>query len=187
MMNIEEIKRFYLYNSLEYSHQNMSRWQMNHIGHILNPLNEFVLGKPLKDIYIQYGLGRTFIIKWTMDLFGGISIDNYYKIYIYYVLYFIGFMGMLYILFRDPLYVLIGSLFLGGAYYFQGYIALMLAPGYKVLEIIKSSNYFPVMYLVKHLLWAIRIRKIRIPNIDLLHLPLKLGNIITIATKRDNS
>jgi len=61
---------------------------------------------------------------------------------------------------------------------------LMKAAGYTVLETIKSYNYFPIMYLVKHLLWSVGVKKVHIPNIDLLHLPVKLGNIITIATKK---
>lgn len=62
--------------------------------------------------------------------------------------------------------------------------ALMEISGYKVLKIIKAYNYFPALYLLKHVLWTAGIRGISIPNTSLFKVPLKLGNIITIATKR---
>lgn len=67
----------------------------------------------------------------------------------------------------------------------QGSInALMKMSGYKVLKIIKTYNYFPALYLLKHILWALGIRGISIPNTMLFKVPLKLGNIITIASKQ---
>ena len=62
--------------------------------------------------------------------------------------------------------------------------ALMEKSGYQVLEIIKAYNYFPALYLLEHLLWTAGIGRISIPNTMLFTVPLKLGNIITIATKR---
>ena len=128
-LDLEKVKKFYLYNELEYSHQNMARGQINHIGHILNPINEYAIGKPLKDIYMQYGLGCTFIFKWTMELFGEASIQDFYKCYAYYIVYFIIFLAMLYLIFKDWLYVLGGFSFLCLSFFFQGYIAFILAPG----------------------------------------------------------
>lgn len=52
--------------------------------------------------------------------------------------------------------------------------------GYKVLCVKKSYNYYPIGYLLKHLLWTMGIRAHGLPN--LFSLPLRLGNIITIAT-----
>lgn len=61
---------------------------------------------------------------------------------------------------------------------------LVEATGYRVLEIRKSYNYFPLMHLAKHLLLAIGLDKVGIPlpNIDSFQVPLKLGNIVTVAT-----
>lgn len=128
-INIESVRRFYLRNQKEYSFQNMTRGQVNHIGHVLNPINEYVLGKPLGEIYDQYGFGFTFILKRTMDLFGGVSLENYYKCYIYYVIYFLTFLLLLYVLFKDSVYIFGAFAFVAAAYFFQGYIALILAPG----------------------------------------------------------
>lgn len=52
--------------------------------------------------------------------------------------------------------------------------------GYRVVEIDKSYNHFPVTYLAKHLLWLLGI-KAKLPSIEFIQLPLKLGNLITIA------
>jgi hypothetical protein len=128
-IDVEAIKQFYQANLLEYMHQNMSRGQINHIQHVLNPINEYQLGKPLKHIYMQYGLGNTFIMKWTMDLFGGLSLQNYHKCYIYYIIYFVTFLLMLYFLFRDWLYVVGVFAILAGLYFYNGFNALILAPG----------------------------------------------------------
>lgn len=53
--------------------------------------------------------------------------------------------------------------------------------GYDTLAVKKTKNYFPVTYLLRHLFWALGIRKIRVPQINSFYLPLKLGNIATIA------
>jgi hypothetical protein len=60
--------------------------------------------------------------------------------------------------------------------------AFLEATGYRVLEISKTYNHFPVMYLLRHLLAAVGLRKIKVPSLDSPQVALKLGNIITIAT-----
>ena len=56
--------------------------------------------------------------------------------------------------------------------------------GFRVLHQAKTTNYFEIGYLLRHLLWAVGIRFIKIPDISIFRIiiPLKLGNIITIAT-----
>jgi hypothetical protein len=128
-VNMEEVKQFFLNNSLEYAHQNMGRGQVNHLGHIYNPLNEYRLGKPLNEIYFQYGLGNTFLMKWVMDAFGGLSLQTYHKLYLFYLLYAALFIAMLVMLFRDRLYVL--GVFTGyaAAFFWSGHIGLVLGAG----------------------------------------------------------
>ena len=58
---------------------------------------------------------------------------------------------------------------------------LMEAAGFRVLDVQKTANYFPVTYLAKHLLWALGLR-VKLPQWGALQLPLKLGNILTVAT-----
>lgn len=141
----KEIPSFVSRNFLENIFHNMSRGQMNHIGHILNPINEYMLGKSIKEIYFQYGMGNTFIMKWTMELFGGISIDNYYKCYIFYLFYYLTFLLMVFVLFKDSGYVLCCFAVLAFAFFYQGYIGFIIAPG-----IIPTIHMFdaPVFILV---------------------------------------
>jgi len=58
---------------------------------------------------------------------------------------------------------------------------LLEKAGFETLSVSKTYNYFPMTYLAKHLLWAIGIRNIKLPQWNALQLPLKLGNIITVA------
>lgn len=57
---------------------------------------------------------------------------------------------------------------------------LLHSAGYTVLCVKKSYNYYPVGYLLKHLLWTMGIHADWFP--DLFRFPLRLGNIITVAT-----
>ncbi len=147
-VDIEKIKQFYFYNQLEYSHQNMTRGQINHIGHVLNPINEYALGKPMGEVYPQYDIGFTFILQRTMDFFGGLSIENYYKCYIYYVIYFLTFLLLLYFLFKDSVYIFGVFAFVAAAFFYQGYIALILAPG-----ILPLIHFFDAIVLILLLLF----------------------------------
>ncbi len=114
---------------LEYGLQSMSRGQLNHIGHVLNPLNEVETGKPLERTYFQYGLGATFLFKWVMDLSGGLSLQAYYHSLLFFVAYWLVFAGAAVVLFRDARYVLAALGLVGVAHYMLGYHALLLAPG----------------------------------------------------------
>lgn len=157
-INVESIKKFYLYNYWEYNHLNMSRGQVNHIGQILNPINEYEEGKPLKDIYLQYGLGNTFVLKWTMDVFGGPSIENFYKCHLYYVVYFLLFLLMLIYLFRDTVYTAGAFTVVALSYFFSKYIGLTLGAG-----IIPTIHFFDVVVIAllalffrkKHLIYLL--------------------------------
>lgn len=128
-IDIETIKRFYLRNKWEYIHQDTSRGQVNHIGHILNPINEMINGKSIKKIYLQYGLGTTLVFKWTMDYFGGLSIENYYKCYIYYILYSLLFLLTLMYVFKDKEYVCGAFAVVAIGFYWMRYFDFVFAPG----------------------------------------------------------
>ncbi len=61
---------------------------------------------------------------------------------------------------------------------------LLTTCGFKTIGIHDTVNYFPAGYLLKHGLWATGMNKLgnEIPNTTNLIMPLKLGNMITIAT-----
>ncbi|HEX9050205.1 MAG TPA: hypothetical protein VF841_06685 [Anaeromyxobacter sp.] len=116
-------------NPLETAFQDMSRGQLNHIGHVLNPLNEYATGKPLADTYFQYGVGATFAFGWVMDRFGGLSLQAYYRSLLLFVAYALVFVAAAAVLLRDARYVLAATGLLAAAHYGIGYQALLLAPG----------------------------------------------------------
>lgn len=60
--------------------------------------------------------------------------------------------------------------------------ALLAAAGFDTVKIVKSTNYFPVTFLVKHAIFAVGMGKPKLPVWPRLQLPLRLGNFITFAT-----
>lgn len=63
---------------------------------------------------------------------------------------------------------------------------LLDAAGYDVVQLRKTVNYFPVQFLLHHLLWAFGLKIKSIPSFGGLTVGLKLGNMITIATPKAN-
>lgn len=116
-------------NPLEYGLQSMTRGQLNHIGHVLNPINEVLTGKPLERTYFQYGVGATFLFKWVMDLAGGPSLQAYYRSLLLFVAYTLVFAATAIVLLRDTRHVLAAVGLLAASHYMLGYEALLLAPG----------------------------------------------------------
>ena len=62
---------------------------------------------------------------------------------------------------------------------------LLNKANFEVLDIQKTYNHFPLGYLLNHLCWALGFKKKIFPDFNALQLPLKLGNMITIAKKKD--
>jgi hypothetical protein len=61
---------------------------------------------------------------------------------------------------------------------------LLESAGYRVLEIEKTQNHFPLLYLIKHFAWAAGLKRIPFPDWNAPAVPIKLGNILTIAAPR---
>jgi hypothetical protein len=53
--------------------------------------------------------------------------------------------------------------------------------GFEVLTVRKTVNYFPLSYLIKHIFWAFGIKINFFDSAGGVSVPLKLGNIITVA------
>lgn len=62
--------------------------------------------------------------------------------------------------------------------------ALLDKAGYKVESIKRSTNFFELSFLIKHLLWAFGLRVTKIPRVFNFTVGLKLGNMITIASPK---
>jgi len=63
---------------------------------------------------------------------------------------------------------------------------LLKKTGFVCVDQERTRNYFKVSFLIKHVLWALGLRINRIPDFFGLTLGLKLGNIITIATPKED-
>ena len=61
---------------------------------------------------------------------------------------------------------------------------LLDTAGYDVVELKKTVNYFPVQFLLRHLLWAVGLKVKTVPSFGGITIGLKLGNMITIATPK---
>jgi hypothetical protein len=61
---------------------------------------------------------------------------------------------------------------------------LLSSCGFKTLGIHDTVNYFPADYLLKHGLWAAGMTRLgmKVPHTAKMIIPLKLGNMITVAT-----
>jgi hypothetical protein len=114
---------------VERLYQVVQRGQVNHLGQILNPIGELRAGKPVGQVYFQYGYGATRVFEWIMAPFGGPSIQAYYKASLAYVAYWLLFVGAAALLLRDPRHVLVAAAGLAATYYGIGYRALVVAPG----------------------------------------------------------
>ena len=60
---------------------------------------------------------------------------------------------------------------------------LLTAENFKILTCQRTYNYFPITHFIKAGLSAFGLDKIRVPDLSKFILPIKLGNIITIAKK----
>lgn len=65
----------------------------------------------------------------------------------------------------------------------QSITNLLEKSGFKLVEIQKTYNHFPVGYLLNHLVWALGLKKKIFPDWMRMQIPLKLGNILTLAIK----
>jgi hypothetical protein len=64
--------------------------------------------------------------------------------------------------------------------------SLIESAGYELVQIKRTVNYFPLQFLVKHLLWAIGLKVESTPAFGGLSIGLKLGNMITVARPRQD-
>ena len=59
--------------------------------------------------------------------------------------------------------------------------AMMKAAGFETIKIERTVNYFPLQFLVKHLLWALGMKVENVPSFGNASIGLKLGNMLAIA------
>lgn len=77
----KEMEEFIRYNHFQLHWQNLSRWVLFHHAHLLVPMNELELGREHSKIFAQYGIFNAYMLKTILKVTGGISYQNYFKIY----------------------------------------------------------------------------------------------------------
>ena len=103
---------------------------IHHHGFLLNPLNEYDLGKPREEIFAQYGWLNLWLTHGLMRALGGINIQNYFRVwYSYYYLYYLVYFGLLWMIFRRRDYLAAGAMLAVGLLSFVEYQWLLQPPG----------------------------------------------------------
>jgi hypothetical protein len=107
--------------------QAFDRYYFHEVPFVLAPINEIHLGKPLKQVFSQYGYLSILAVSAAMDTLGGLSFPNYEKaIKFSYLLYYLIYLVVVLTVFKQPATraaaVLIFSLgFFANSYYFYQY------------------------------------------------------------------
>ena len=125
-----EITQYNKINNFEIHWKTLSRWALYHHSHMLIPMLELELGKDRTQIFSQYSLFNTNLLRYALKYTGGINIQTYFKLYYsFYYLYYGLLIFFAYKIFRSKNYTLalllsiIISINIYNFYYFY------LAPG----------------------------------------------------------
>lgn len=79
-----------------------NRWLLHHHNFTLGSMSEFLLGRPLNEINIQYGLGFTIATAKILEFFNKLSLHGYFDVWFTgYILYFLLFLIIAHKVFGD--------------------------------------------------------------------------------------
>lgn len=107
--------------------QAFDRYYFHEVPFVLAPINEIRLGKPLNEVFSQYGYLSILAVSFAMDMLGGFSFPNYeMAIKLSFLLYYLIFLVVVLTVFKQSAVsagaVLIFSLgFFANTYYFYQY------------------------------------------------------------------
>jgi len=125
-----EEQEFLMKNRFELHWQILNRWVLHHHNFVLGPINEYALGKPLREINAQYGLYNVVMMTWLLERTGGISYQNYFqKWYAWWLVYFALFVALAFLLFRSVYYGALVCVLAFGLTNMIDYQFLFLGPG----------------------------------------------------------
>jgi len=117
-------------NQFEMHWQILNRWVMHHHNFLLGPINEYALGKPLNDINIQYGWLDVVFLKKLIEMTGGLTYQNYFKVlFSFYPLYYLLYVALTFLVFKDIRYVVIAVALAIGCLNAMNYQFIFLGPG----------------------------------------------------------
>lgn len=117
-------------NRLEFHWRILNRWVIHHHNFVLGPINEYALGRPLERINFQYGVLNALATEWLMKKIGGISYQNYFRVwYAYWPFYYAIFFLVAFFLLRDLPYLLLTAVLSAATINLIGHQFLFLGPG----------------------------------------------------------
>lgn len=117
-------------NRFELECQILNRWVVHHHNFVLSPINEYALGKPLNEINMQYGFFNIILMKHLLEETGGITYQNYFRIwYAFWPIYYAFFILICFLLLKDIRYVLSTCLATFAGIQMITYKFLLLGPG----------------------------------------------------------
>ncbi len=138
-------------NSFELHWQILNRGVIHHHNHILGPVNELDLGKDIHQTFMQYGALNTLFFKSCLNLLGGISYQNYFKVfYSIYYLYYLLFFLIIWILFK-PKMALSLMMIISFSLNSMGFNFLNLGPGINPIR-----HFFDLLGIVLFYLYLFR-------------------------------
>lgn len=117
-------------SDFQFHWQVLERYMIHHHGFVLNPVSELELGRPLREIKAQYGLGNIFLFRAILKAMGGISFDNWLQVNAgFYVLYYFLYGLVLLRIFANRWAALLVFMLSLLVLNLHGYEFLILAPG----------------------------------------------------------
>ena len=132
MQKLEDVdsQKLLKYSSFQYDWQIFSRGFLHHHNHLFGSAYRFVLGQPLHEIFMQYGVLHTVGLGYILKALDKVSYSSYVHLYYsFYFIYFAAFLVILYILLRNRWYTLIGGILITAGWLAQTYLYLYLGPG----------------------------------------------------------
>ncbi len=128
--NLEGMKEFSKNNAYQIHWQILNRGYIHHHNHIMAAINELTLGRPLNEIFMQYGFLSTVCMQKTMSLLNSVNYGTYNKIvYSFYLIYFIMAALILWFITKKWHYIAFFSLLFVIAINLLSYQYLHLGPG----------------------------------------------------------
>jgi|GEM_PF-6086282 len=122
-------------NKFEILHQILNRWVIHHHNFVLGPINEYVKGKPLKEINAQYGPLNVVLMANLLESLGGITYDRYFRVwYSFWLVYFAVFVLCALLLLGDVFYTMLVCVLAFGYIMTINFQFLSLGPGLNPLR-----------------------------------------------------
>jgi len=125
----EELK-FFKKNEFELRWQVLARWVIHHHNFVLGPINAYALGKPLTALNVQYGLFNVVLMKFLLEKTGGITYQNYFRIWFaFWPVYYVMYVAAAFLIFKRIEYVLFAVSLAFASVNWLDYQMLFLGPG----------------------------------------------------------